>query len=197
VLAVFSKKKQVIKAERVIGLRVRGMEDEAVIALIQADAALIQTQCEEAGGNCDSTVLIVAREAAKRILDSCSRVSKRAKLGSPVSTPSSSQDQDENRSELMELSRKAGDFVIPFGRYQGKHIKSVPPTYLCWLMGAKREGRNFTFKTDEALNWTRSRHAVTLAHVHNFLVWRCWACGSQDMRFKHARLCTSCWHDTD
>lgn len=175
-------------------------------ARIKADAVLIQSQCEL---HDDPLTHAVMREAAVRILESCAYLSSKRSLSptpevhvpkrakrSPSLTPELGQDQTE-RAELVEQSRRAGEFVFPFGKHQGKKVKSVPAAYLCWLMGARREGRDFVFKTDEALNWTRARHAITIAQVQTFLVWRCWACGSQDMRFKHARLCTACWHDAE
>ena len=181
--------------------------DEYHFARIKADAILIQAQCEVID---DSLTPVIVREAAVRILESCAHLSKRSlspapeihaplvkrARQSPSLTPEAGQDQAE-KEDLVEQSRRAGEFVIPFGKHQGKQVKTLPVTYLCWLMGARREGRNFVFKTDDALAWTRARHAVTLAQVQTYLVWRCWACGSQDMRFKHARLCTSCWHDAE
>lgn len=176
--------------------------DEHHLALIRVDAMLILTLCENIR---DDSALVIIRDVASRIIESCSRTSKRSLSPVPSEVPVAkrgrhSPDADQEQSEkadLVEQSRRAGKFVIPFGKHQGKPIDATPATYLCWLMGVKQDGREFIHKTDEALTWTRARHAVTLAQVQTFLVWRCWACGSQDVRFRHARLCTSCWHNAE
>jgi hypothetical protein len=108
---------------------------------------------------------------------------------------------EKNAQDLMDKpglqaeSRLAGEFEVPFGKYNGDIIRALPPSYLCWLMGVRREGRTFQPVSTKGLDWIRGNQFETLSMVKKYLTWRCWACGSTDVRFKHAKLCTSCWHE--
>ena len=54
--------------------------DERDLALIKVDATLIQTICDNVH---DDSALVIVRDAAARILESCTRVSKRSLSPSP------------------------------------------------------------------------------------------------------------------
>jgi uncharacterized protein (DUF3820 family) len=98
---------------------------------------------------------------------------------------------------LLEQRSKSGEHVIPFGKHKGKQIKELPLDYVRWMLGYKREGRNFTTIPADKLNWMRTTQYESLGHAQKYMVWRCWGCGSEDTRFKHSKLCTTCWHECE
>jgi uncharacterized protein (DUF3820 family) len=154
--------------------------DASTVALVENEIATLQTLLEATG---DRPALEIGRLACKEILNLCRRPKR---LREDVQEYS-------DKAELVELSRQAGLTVLPFGKHEGKQLDKVPKAYLCWLLGHKRKGREFVPIPVDAQSWIRSRHADTLSQVQAYLTWRCWACGSQEVRFKNARLCTACW----
>jgi hypothetical protein len=69
----------------------------------------------------------------KRIVECCERLSKKIKT---AGTPSAPEDDSSNeKARLVEQSRRAGEFIFPFGKHKGNQIKAVPYSYLCWLQG--------------------------------------------------------------
>ena len=168
--------------------------DERDIESIRSDAIAIEALCVAADGG-GRELLQVARDACRRIQECCERSAKRIKRCSP-SPHEESADQDEReKHQLVERSRKAAEFVLPFGKHKGVSLKDVPNGYMCWLMGVKREGRDFQNIPMDKHNWILANHADVMAEVQAFLTWRCWACGSTDVRFRRSRLCCDCWHD--
>jgi AcrR family transcriptional regulator len=103
--------------------------------------------------------------------------------------------EPDDKDAEMRASGEAGGFVLPFGKHAGQKIRDVPPPYLCWLMGVKRQRRDFVPVPVDSSNYIRSKQAATLAKVQAYLTWRCWTCGSQDVSFRRAQLCRACWHE--
>lgn len=152
-----------------------------------------------------------AIRAASRILETCEEFERRSKKRKieldPVKAPEPTKGDPEqalaekNAQDLLEKpvlqaeSRSAGEFVIPFGKHKGVAIRALPCAYVCWLMGMRREGKTFQQVSTTSLDWIRGNQFETLSMAKKYLTWRCWACGSADVRFRHAKLCTSCWHD--
>jgi hypothetical protein len=158
--------------------------DEELSRQILADASIIQAVI----ASVESSSVGLAKEAVARILKACSR--KRCREPSPERA----REEDDRESE-MRLSCEAGSFVLPFGKHAGQKIRDVSPHYLCWLMGVKRQRRDFVPVPVDSSNYIRSKQGETLAKVQAYLTWRCWTCGSQDVSFRRAQLCRSCWHD--
>lgn len=165
---------------------------------IKADARVIQVLLENSSTNENGSRLQAARDAGERIVECCERLAKRMKPSSPPRAPSTPQEPDPSeKARLVELSRQAGESVIPFGKHKGKAVKAVPYSYLCWLLGVRRAGREFETVSMDHHSWILANHAETISHVKAYLTWRCWACGSTDTRFKFSRLCSECWHDSE
>jgi uncharacterized protein (DUF3820 family) len=152
-----------------------------------------------------------AMQSAIQILALCeeegAKTRKRRKTCTAVEDNEATDTQDEQqdmleaqereqseKTTLIEDGDKAGLFVIPFGKFKGVTINKTPSDYLCWLMGMKREGGKYLPGPVDKISWVRSNHYETLSHVKKYLTWRCWECGSRDVRFRHAHLCTNCWH---
>jgi uncharacterized protein (DUF3820 family) len=158
---------------------------------IKADARGIQFLLEVPPSSDSCPRLQVARVNCERILELCERISKRIKTEDKPSPP-----QDDGSSEkasLVQLSRRAGEFIIPFGKHKGKPVKAVPRSYLCWLLGVRRVGRDFEDVPMDKHGWIISNHSDVVAQVKAYFTWRCWACASVDTRFKFSRLCSECW----
>ena len=149
-----------------------------------------------------------AQDAAQNIrkaVEELERKSKRAKCSEsqpPIDdmdqllTQRNAQDQEE-KPLLQEESVKSGQFVLSFGKHKGQPLNKTPPSYLCWLMGFKQKGREFVPIPPDNQTWVRNNHMETIAHGQKFLRWRCWSCYSQDVRFKHSKLCSQCWHENE
>jgi hypothetical protein len=167
--------------------------DSTELERITADASVVQALLESmpAGDTCPR--LKAARDASERIKDCCERLSKRTRCSSHLSTACGSED-DKEKASLVEQSKIAGEALIPFGKHKGTQIKAVPKSYLCWLLGMKRVGREFEDISMDKHGWIIANHPNVVAQVKSYLTWRCWACGSIDTRFKFSRLCTECWH---
>ena len=163
--------------------------EEELSRQILSDATVIQAILASADSNGNPSIKL-AREANSRILAACHRSCKRK-----IDDVSQKQADNDSKETEMRLSGLAGNFILPFGKHAGQKIRDVPPHYLCWLMGVKRQKRDFVPVPVDSNNYIRSRQAATLANVQAYLVWRCWTCGSQDVSFKRAQLCKSCWHD--
>lgn len=165
---------------------------------IKADARVIQTMLESPPTHQDNSCLQAARDAGERIMECCERLSKRMKPSSPSPAPSTPEEADPSeKARLVELSRRAGESIIPFGKHKGKAVKAVPHSYLCWLLGVRRAGREFEKVAMDHHSWIIANHADIISQVKAYLTWRCWACGSTDTRFKFSRLCGECWHDSE
>lgn len=168
--------------------------DPQELERIRVDARFIQAMLETAKHSKDSQMLFkTALEAGKRIEDSCDRLVKRVKVQTPPDEKESL-DEDEEKVRLIEQSKLAGDHVLPFGQHKGKSLKEVPTSYLGWLLGVKREGREFVPVSTDRHGWILANHVDSIAQVKTFLTWRCWACKSTNTRFKFSRLCVDCWH---
>ena len=176
--------------------------DEVLALQVTHDATMIQSIL--AAADPTNSYLDLAKDAAARILKACAhRPGKRAREPSPEPgkrarepspEPSPEPELDDKDSE-MRASGEAGGFVLPFGKHAGQKIRDVPPPYLCWLMGVKRQRRGFVPVPVDSSNYVRSKQAATLAKVQAYLTWRCWTCGSQDVSFRRAQLCRACWHE--
>jgi uncharacterized protein (DUF3820 family) len=158
------------------------------IESIKADACIIESVCSAVDLH-DPGLLLLVRDSCRRIQECCERASKRTKKNEE-------EDNDQDKAELVERSRKAAEFILPFGKHKGVQLGSVPTSYLCWLLGVKREGREFKSIPMDKHNWIITNHADVVAEVRAFLVWRCWACSSTDVRFQWSRMCCDCWHGT-
>lgn len=163
--------------------------DEVLALQVAHDATMIQSILAAADPTGDNSYLDLAKDAAARILKACAhRPGKRARDPSPEPEP-------DDKDAEMRASGEAGGFVLPFGKHAGQKIRDVPPHYLCWLMGVKRQRRDFVPVPVDSSNYIRSKQAATLAKVQAYLTWRCWTCGSQDVSFRRAQLCRACWHE--
>ena len=161
--------------------------DEVLALQVAHDATMIQSIL--AAADPTNSYLDLAKDATARILKACAhRPGKRARDPSPEPEP-------DDRDSEMRASGEAGGFVLPFGKHAGQKIRDVPPPYLCWLMGVKRQRRGFVPVPVDSSNYVRSKQAATLAKVQAYLTWRCWTCGSQDVSFRRAQLCRACWHE--
>ena len=161
---------------------------------IKADARAMQILLEIPPINDSCPRLQAARVNCERIVECCERLSKKIKTEGTPSAPED--DGSSEKARLVEQSRRAGESIIPFGKHKGKAIKAVPHSYLCWLLGVRRAGREFENLPMDKHGWIISNHADVIAQVKAFLTWRCWACGSTDTRFQFSRLCPECWHDS-
>lgn len=148
-------------------------------------------------------IIQVALQANTRIMEHCERLSKKLKSVHVKTAPeftSNNNSKDcgedtDDKERLIEQSKIAGDFVIPFGKHKGLAIKAVPCSYLCWLLGFRRDGREFNAISMDKHGWIISNHPETVANVKAYFTWRCWVCYSPTTRFKFSRLCTDCWHN--
>lgn len=173
------------------------MDLQPEIERIKADARVIQAMLETMNKTSEGRVFCeTALEAGKRIMDSCDRVAKRIKPSSPPAAETQAEQGDEEDKELLVVkSRLAGEHVLLFGQHKGKALKDVPSSYLCWILGVKREGREFKNVPMDKHGWILMHHAETITEVKDYLTWRCWACKSTNTRFKFSRLCPDCWHN--
>jgi hypothetical protein len=94
----------------------------------------------------------------------------------------------------LEARERAGEHIIAFGKHKGKKLKSLPLDYIKWMLGFKQKGRDFLSLPPADMQWIRSNHVDTLLAAQQYMAWRCWACGTEDSRFKQGRLCPACWH---
>lgn len=166
---------------------------------IKADARVIQIMLESSTRDDENDArLQAARDAGERITESCQRLSKRIKSSSPLPAPSAPEESDlSEKTCLMEQSRRAGEYIISFGKHKGKAVKAAPLSYLCWLLGVRRDGREFIKVSMDHHSWIVTNHPEIMSQVKAYLTWRCWACGSTDTRFKFSRLCPECWHNSE
>jgi len=96
---------------------------------------------------------------------------------------------------VREAREKAGEYIMTFGIHKNKPIKELPIDYIRWILGVRQEGRNFlTLPPSKSKAWLLSDQIGCVYAARQFMTWTCWACGSQDTRYKNAKLCTSCWH---
>lgn len=160
---------------------------------IQADALAMRVLLDIPPDGEICSRVQAARINCERILEFCERAKKKIKT---VGTPSASEDDSASeKARLVEQSRRAGECIISFGKHKGKPIKEIPYSYLCWLLGVRRVGREFENVAMDKHGWMITNHADFIAQVKTFLTWRCWACGSTDTRFHYSRLCPECWHE--
>ncbi len=194
------------------------MELSLELDRIKVDAEIIQGMLETLKNSGKKRVCM---EAGTRILECCERLTKRTKVSSPRPVPVLSetdgeqgagddkdslpkQDGDDkdclakqdgdDKDSLLKQSERAGEARMSFGKHKGMRIKEIPLSYLSWLLGVKRVGREFEKVAMDKHGWIVSNHADIMAQVKSYLTWRCWACGSCDVRFKFSRLCMDCWH---
>jgi hypothetical protein len=181
--------------------------DESALTQISEDATKILSSLN--GGRTDACIsqALEAAENIRRTVHEFERTAKRSRSSENLPPRDNddtertvgkmnAQDQDE-KPMLQQESVKAGEFILSFGKYEGKPLKKVPPTYLCWLMGVKQRGRDFTPVPAESLSGVRNRHLDTLVQVQKFLQWRCWSCHAQNVRFKYSKLCSDCWYENE
>ena len=175
--------------------------DQQELEHIKADARVIQVMLEGVSTGDKCSRLQAARDAGERIMCCCERLSKRMKPSSPpvvTVAPSAPECNDPSeKATLLEQSKRAGESLIPFGKHKGKPVKTLPQTYLCWLLGMRRVGREFENVPMDKHGWIISNHADVIAQVKAYLTWRCWACGSTNTRFQFSRLCPECWHECE
>lgn len=117
---------------------------------------------------------------------------KRARVNDDSGTDAAAVD-DCNKSVELKESAKAGDYVLDFGKFKGQAIKDVDVSYLVWAIGLKRKGRNFQPVTTEACDWIRENKPVASQQIKTYLMWRCHACRSSNVKYRFSRLCRDCW----
>ena len=187
------------------------MDLEQELESIRTDARIMQAVLEVMPREDGNLRMGAAWDAGNRIVNCCERVSKRLKcMNPPVTAVVASMDDvtcgeandvcektddPSEKASLLEQSRCAGKYLIPFGKHKGVRVESVPKSYLCWLLGVKRNGRDFESISMDKHGWIVANHADAIAQVKRYLTWRCWACGSTATRFKFSKLCSDCWHD--
>lgn len=164
---------------------------------IKADARAMQILLEIPPSNDSCPRLQAVRVSCERIVKSCERLSKKLKPSSATPTPAPEETDVAEKARLTELSRSAGESLVSFGKHKGKRVKEVPHSYLCWMLGVRRNGREFEKVSMDHHSWIIANHAEAISQVKAYLTWRCWACGSADTRFKFSRLCPECWHDSE
>ena len=174
------------------------MDDSTVTKIVQ-EANLISNLLAHDGWG-EENMRSVIKTATQRIIALC----EEQNTSSPrISEPEISvEDQRKLRNEkdlqekpnVLEQREKAGEFVIPFGKHKDKRLKQVPLDYIRWILGFKQEGKRFN-PLETASSYIKNSQPETLANAHKYMMWRCWACGVEDTRFKNAKLCTSCWHE--
>ena len=164
---------------------------------IMADARAMQLLLEIPHSDETNPRVQAAKFNCKRILETCELISKRMKTPIPSSVKQSAPEcEDANEKiRLLEQSRLAGEFIIPFGKFKGKSVKTVPTSYLCWLLGVRRVGRQFENIPMDKHGWIVSNHPDVIAQVKAYFTWRCWACGACNTRFEFSKLCPACWHE--
>ena len=94
----------------------------------------------------------------------------------------------------IEAREKAGEYIVNFGVHKGKRLKDLPIDYVKWIIGFRQKDREFVPLPSSQTSWLRSNQTSCLIAAQQFMIWRCWACGIEDSRFKNGKLCTSCWH---
>ncbi len=144
-------------------------------------------------------------ESTSQMANICAVVDK-VLVHLPEATPAEAEDdvqtkrRKRNEDDLaekpaaLEARAKAGEYCLTFGVHKSKPLKDLPLDYTRWMLGVKQEGREFKPLPADKTSWIRNNQMEAVFHVQQFMVWRCWACGAGDTRFKNARLCTSCWH---
>ena len=168
--------------------------DSHELERIRDDAQVIRAMLTTIDNLKDNQVLLkAALEAGKRIEDNCDRLAKRAKT-QEIQDEKEELDEEEEKARLVQQSKLAGDHVLMFGQHKGKSLKEVPVSYLGWMLGMKREGREFFPMPVTNHGWILANHADSIAQVKAYLTWRCWGCKSTSTRFKFSRLCADCWH---
>ena len=163
--------------------------DPSIIEEIRKDMAIIK-------GLAESTLQMANICAvADRVL---ARLPEAAQAGTDddVQTKRRKRNEDElaEKPAALEARAKAGEYRLTFGAHKSKQVKDLPVDSMRWVLGVKQEGREFKALPAEKTSWIRNNQLELVAHAQQFMVWRCWACGAGDTRFKTARLCTSCWH---
>jgi hypothetical protein len=101
--------------------------------------------------------------------------------------------QEQNRLAEKEESNKAGQYVLPFGKYKGNPIHTVDVNYLSWALGMVRRNREFVESTRDGYTWIQENYPTATARIRLYLTHRCWVCKSQDVKFSNSRMCRSCW----
>jgi uncharacterized protein (DUF3820 family) len=155
---------------------------------VMKNAILIIEMCEKES--------VASRKRSRTCMDENGILSQENKTDIEAgfqSTVETQELEEREKLSLVEESDKAGTFIIPFGKHKGTRLDKVPADYLCWLMGMKREKGKFSPASTDTLNWVRANQYDTLSHVKRYLTWRCWECGSHDVRFRTAHLCSHCW----
>lgn len=97
------------------------------------------------------------------------------------------------KSSVLEARTKAGEYVLTFGKHKNEQLNQVPIGYVRWILGVRQEGRKFHHEYSDQTTWVRTNVMACFIAAQQFMAWRCWACGIQDTRFKHSKLCTDCW----
>ena len=98
--------------------------------------------------------------------------------------------EEANKIIEKQESVTASDFVLPFGKHKGSTLQDVDLGYLTWAIGYKRAGMTFTPRPECGI---MESHPQAYTRIKSYLTWRCWACRSTAVRFRNAKLCTSCW----
>lgn len=106
-------------------------------------------------------------------------------------------DENDRETALCD-GRQAGAYVLLFGKHCGERIDALPLTYVMWLAGFRRRGREFSRVMDtEQHAYVSKNHPMAMASASTFLRGRCWVCGSLNVKYLNSKLCTSCWFDNE
>jgi hypothetical protein len=163
--------------------------DPAIIEEIRKDLAIIKGLAENAPQK--TIICLVADQVLARLPEP---VLAEAEDDVQTKRRKRNEDELEDKPAALEARVKAGEYRLTFGVHKSKPVKELPMDYRRWILGVKQEGRAFKPLPDDKTSWIRNNQMEAVAHVHQYMVWRCWACSEGDTRFKNARLCTSCWH---
>ena len=95
-----------------------------------------------------------------------------------------------NKALEQQESAAASHFILTFGKHKSAHLRDVDLSYLTWAIEYKRSGMTLTPNPDYGVS---ENHLLASTRIKAYLAWRCWACRSTAVRFRNAKLCTSCW----
>lgn len=90
----------------------------------------------------------------------------------------------------------AGSHVLSFGKHRDQAIKDLPIGYIRWILGGKQNGRKIEALPADRPKWIWDTQMETVVNVQKYMLWRCWACGAADTRYKTAKLCSGCWFES-
>ena len=132
--------------------------------------------------SCTIELILEGRRKRVGALDDTIHENKRARNSEAIDSANKALEQLD--------SAAAGEFILTFGKHKGSQLKDVELSYLAWAIGYKRSGMKFAPNPDYCVS---DNHPLAYEKIRTYMAWRCWACRSPSVRFRNAKLCTSCW----